>query len=760
MAFLQNNYGYNPLDEEEERKRREAALLADEAVASGGAQPGPVSFGDIFGQYADKRLQGLENRINDAGQMFANPQEALQKRLQLDQQEQIAAEATPVTQTIKTNPVTGEQEMTVKGNVRDLSAANPLTPTVSGVQAQPVSPTSLQMPQAQVPAPQTQMPQAQVPAPQARMAPPPAQGQIPADMAQRPVPAMNLPPVGAGVNVASNAPGLPQTQPPVQQPPAAVAAAPGASLAQISQAFTPTAERQTEPLTQQQINNDTLINARNEKDPEKRRQQFARLLTDQNVDAGTKALANQFIADDYIKQRNIAKANEDIENATPTDLARYMRETKKEGSYVKAILFARLGLTELAQKEQEKIDPTITMESATDGKGNKYTVGKDKFGKITTGFDSTGKKIGQETIATLSAAAMPTKAHLLPQSAGGLMQKTIKGPDGQTQTITGQVFTDPVTRETYFQAGNTKYNTEGLSTPAQNIQNVFGASQAQAAGKGAGEGFQVPPLSQFPGMQGQPQAGAQPQSTVPVDPQAVDRAQRDLQAIQNEVNRISPNDPKREEMLAIRMDEAKKLQSVIGQGAKDIIPPLWKSRQAAELSTAQGKANIDAAKEIKVAEGKPAAEARGKLDAKDINNQAFADSTYELIKPINDLIKQSTGSSIGAGVDKLASVIGASTKGQQAIAELEVLSYPLISNVPRFEGPQGVRDVELYERAAGDFANPNKPVKTRLAALNAMTNLLKKYDKEGKNDWTFGASETKNKDAGTTSSGNKYKRVQ
>jgi len=244
MAFLQNNYGYNPLDEEEERKRREAALIADEAVASGGAQPGPVSFGDIFGQYADKRLQGLENRITDAGQMFSNPQEALQRRLQLDQQEQVAAEATPVTQTIKTNPVTGEQEMTIKGNVRDLSAANPLTPTVSGIQQpmqqeqRPVAPV---MPQAQVPMPQQQMPQAQVAAPRQQMPVPqqlPAQGQIPSDMAQRPVPSMQLPPIGSGVNVAGPA------QLPVQQPPAAVAAAPGASLAQMGQAFTPTAESQ------------------------------------------------------------------------------------------------------------------------------------------------------------------------------------------------------------------------------------------------------------------------------------------------------------------------------------------------------------------------------------------------------------------------------------------------------------------------------------------------------------------------------------
>ena len=47
-----------------------------------------------------------------------------------ERRKRLAAEATPVTQTIKTNPVTGEQEMTIKGTPADLSAANPRTPTV------------------------------------------------------------------------------------------------------------------------------------------------------------------------------------------------------------------------------------------------------------------------------------------------------------------------------------------------------------------------------------------------------------------------------------------------------------------------------------------------------------------------------------------------------------------------------------------------------------------------------------------------------
>jgi len=140
--------------------------------------------------------------------------------------------------------------------------------------------------------------------------------------------------------------------------------------------------------------------------------------------------------------------------------------------------------------------------------------------------------------------------------------------------------------------------------------------------------------------------------------------------------------------------------------------------------------------------GKGAGKAEGEVVAKDIKNQNFADSSYSLMKPISDAIKQSTGSAIGSGVDTLTSAISKSTDGAKAIAKLDVLGYSLVSNVPRFEGPQGVRDVELYERAAGDLANSKKPVETRLAALDAVITLMKKYDKAGNNDWTF-SSETK-----------------
>jgi hypothetical protein len=151
-------------------------------------------------------------------------------------------------------------------------------------------------------------------------------------------------------------------------------------------------------------------------------------------------------------------------------------------------------------------------------------------------------------------------------------------------------------------------------------------------------------------------------------------------------------------------------------------------------------ADYEAEQKQKEKKGEIVGKTEGEQIAKDIKNQAFSDSTYGIIAPIADLIKKSTGSGVGSAVDSLAGVIGKSTSGAQAIQQLKVLSYPILANVPRFEGPQSDYDVQIYKQAAGDFANDKLPIETRLAALQGMITLLKKYDKEGKNDWTFGGN--------------------
>ena len=766
MAFI--DYGNETEDERRRRLEQEAAAAAmsDEAVASGGAAPGKMGFGDYLGAYVDKRLGAAQDRISQAGEYLTDPESAFQRRLGMQQE---AANTEVHTQTVKTYG-DGSQERIVKTQMpaaqEQMTAPGPVAPSA---------------PVAQAPAPVAQAPAPVVPGQEQRPQVFPA---FAAAVQRQAQPTAPIPPEAANQQVQM--PAMPQPGPPVQvasadpaaglqaaaaaraqqqaQQTAAQAPAPTPSLQQLaSTAFAPTVERELQqPMTRAEQDQMAVVAAHNEKDPGRRRDAFAQIIANPNVNEGNKALANKFMAESFLHQRNIEKATKEIEEKTPTELSRYLKENKKEGSYIKAILLARLGLTDLAAKEQELINPTRTADTAIVG-DQKYAVIKRKDGSIEAAFDINGRRAGQEAIAQIMAAAMPTKSFLLPQSGGGLMQKTITGPDGQPQVITGQVFTDPISKETYFQAGKNRYDTTGLSTPAQNVQNVFSSSQAAGAGKTAGEtGMTAPPLQAFPGQAGgpTPPATAAPASpAAPVDPAAVNRAQRNLQDLQSEIAKIPAKDPKREERLRILNTEIATNQGILQQAGQAPVPiaqPFWKQKQAADLSTEQAKANIQAAKEISVAEAKVPAEERGKMAARDVAKQGFADSTYPLLSAVREEISKSTGSSIGAGVDELARAVGASTKGAEAIAKLNVLAGPIKMNIPRFEGAQSDRDVQEYARQAGDFANPKLTVKERLAALDAMETLLKKYDKAGTNDWTYGRTAPTD---GTTSSGNKYKRV-
>jgi len=775
--YMDYGVGYDPDEEERKRRQLEQEAIAQrmdiEAYNNPALQEQSLGFGDIASRAFDNRMNVAQNRMNQASAMFNDPQEALRRRL-ATQQDEAAAEPTPVKQTITTNPQTGEQTMKIEGSARDLSAANPLTPTVIG----PVAPTEEQLrPQQEQFAQQFQqyrqrpVDNQQPPVAMQRQMPPP--GSISPEMANRQMPNIGMPPTpGPGVQVASNQANLPPTVSANAPRPAVPGLAALPTLAQMGMAAQ---QAQANRVAQGQgeggantedIYREAIINGANEKDPAKRRNSFATIIADPNAGEGNKALAQNFMFDDYKKQKGIDEANEKLAEATPTDYARYLKEKNKEGSYIKAILLARLGLNDLAQKEMELINPTITMGSAVDSKGQKFSAGRDKNGNIIVGFDANGKKIGQEKLAELSAAAMPTKSFLLPQGAGGLMQKTIIGPDGQPQVITGQVFTDPVTQDTYFQSGKTRYDPTGLSTPAQNVQNVYSAAAAGSAGKLGGEGLIPQPLPAFPGQQGgAPASYVNPQqaatttvATTPVDPAAISRAQRDLVALQNTINTIPANDPKREERLRILNAEVATKQGILQKANQipiSVNQPLWKQKQQAELGTEQGKANIQLNKEVAAAELKPPAEQKGKVEAKEIAAQDFSDKTYKIIRPISDAIKQSTGSGIGAITDDALSLFGKGTTGSANIAKLNALSYQIISQIPRMEGAQSNIDVEMYKQAAGDLANRKAPVSDRLAALQTIITMMEIHDRDKKNDWSAFTQGPQN--TGQSSTGVKWK---
>lgn len=86
-----------------------------------------------------------------------------------------------------------------------------------------------------------------------------------------------------------------------------------------------------------------------------------------------------------------------------------------------------------------------------------------------------------------------------------------------------------------------------------------------------------------------------------------------------------------------------------------------------------------------------------------------------------------TASGIGSLVDKGAAVFGASTTGAELAAGLDTISGNLTSNVPRMEGPQSNFDVENYKIMAGRVGDRSLPVAQRMASLDEVERLQKKY---------------------------------
>lgn len=155
-----------------------------------------------------------------------------------------------------------------------------------------------------------------------------------------------------------------------------------------------------------------------------------------------------------------------------------------------------------------------------------------------------------------------------------------------------------------------------------------------------------------------------------------------------------------------------------GRGGTPLVTPLTNlPAQAAGAGT------------IKEAEGRGGAIGKGvgEIETDITKKGSNAKSTIATIDLAEPLIDAATGSSVGAGRDKLAAFFGEAPKGAQAIAQLQVLQANLMTSMPRMEGPQSDRDVELYRQAAGQIGDPNIPKDIKKAAVQTIRALQNKY---------------------------------
>lgn len=117
---------------------------------------------------------------------------------------------------------------------------------------------------------------------------------------------------------------------------------------------------------------------------------------------------------------------------------------------------------------------------------------------------------------------------------------------------------------------------------------------------------------------------------------------------------------------------------------------------------------------------------------KNVKNAKNAYRAIELAAPILQSGAPSSGG-FNAAVTAVREYFGGGGDASAADTQLNVLGGALVGMQPRFEGPQGVLDVELYKQMAGDVGNPKKPIAARMAALQSMIAMQKKYDPT--NDW-------------------------
>ncbi|MFW2078816.1 hypothetical protein ACG94X_14065 [Acinetobacter sp. ULE_I010] len=102
------------------------------------------------------------------------------------------------------------------------------------------------------------------------------------------------------------------------------------------------------------------------------------------------------------------------------------------------------------------------------------------------------------------------------------------------------------------------------------------------------------------------------------------------------------------------------------------------------------------------------------------------DKMESLLKQAEGLIPNSTHSGIGERMDTTASFFGRSPNGADNLAALKALQGSLVMMMPRMEGPQSDKDVQLYREMAGRLGEPI-PVSQRLEAIKAIRDINEKY---------------------------------
>jgi hypothetical protein len=148
-----------------------------------------------------------------------------------------------------------------------------------------------------------------------------------------------------------------------------------------------------------------------------------------------------------------------------------------------------------------------------------------------------------------------------------------------------------------------------------------------------------------------------------------------------------------------------------------------KAEQAA--AEAQAKANVELNMSPQIKAAQMGAESQAKKDATMSGIGQIIDQARGLLTGK----QKPTSSKFGNIADAVGASVGFSPEGAAEADALKAVGGALVAKMPRMEGPQSNFDVANYEKMAGNVADPTLPIERRLAALNEVEKLWRKYDK-------------------------------
>lgn len=87
-----------------------------------------------------------------------------------------------------------------------------------------------------------------------------------------------------------------------------------------------------------------------------------------------------------------------------------------------------------------------------------------------------------------------------------------------------------------------------------------------------------------------------------------------------------------------------------------------------------------------------------------------------------------TESIFGTFADWAGSIVGYTPRGAEEADIMKALGGALLAKMPRMEGPQSDRDVQVYREMAGQLGDPTIPRKRRIAALKKVREIWQRYE--------------------------------